>query len=139
MKDEILKEQEQIKNQLETDLNPEINDMHLVWENYETDNGEEEIQLMICSNQKSYMVFDERDNKESTLLRKVTGGHQEEITIMEYDFHLSLVATGCINGEITLYEFEMSRALDVLLGHDMDITALCFLSPFPLLLSASMD
>lgn len=58
---------------------------------------------------------------------------------MAYDYHLSLVATGCINGEIAIYDFEMSKVEGLLLGHSGDITALEFFSPYPLLISASMD
>jgi WD40 repeat protein len=73
------------------------------------------------------------------MLRRVSGGHTEEITIIAFDYHLSLVATGCINGEITLYDFELSKVVGMLLGHTGDITALKFLSPYPMLVSASMD
>ena len=95
--------------------------------------------MMICSNAREYKVFDEDDPDESKLLRRVLGGHQEEITICAYDFHLSLVATGCINGEIAIYDFEMSKVEGLLRGHEGDITALEFLSPYPLLMSASAD
>ena len=111
--------------------NPEINDLHLIWE--------KEMIMMICSNAREYMVFDEDNPEESTLLRRVSGAHQEEITILAYDYHLSLVATGCINGEIALYDFEMSKIEGLLVGHTGDITALEFLSPYPMLISASMD
>ena len=110
--------------------------MHLIWEPLK---DEDEAIMMVCSNQNEYMVFDERDSEESTLLRKVRGGHQDEITIMTYDFHLSIVATGCINGEITLFDFEMSNNVGLLLGHTGDITAMQFMSPYPMLMSASMD
>jgi WD40 repeat protein len=49
------------------------------------------------------------------------------------------VATGCINGEIALYDFEMSRLEGLLIGHTGDITALEFLEGYPLMISASMD
>lgn len=94
---------------------------------------------MICSNAREFMVFDESEPEESKLLRRVCGGHEEEITILAYDYHLSLVATGCINGEIALYDFETSKIEGLLIGHTGDITALEFLSPYPLLISASMD
>ena len=58
---------------------------------------------------------------------------------MAYDYHLSLVATGCINGEIALYDFEMSKIEGLLVGHGGDITAMEFLSPYPMLITASMD
>lgn len=111
--------------------NPEINDMHLIWE--------DEMIMMICCNSREYMVFGEDDPEASTLLRRVSGAHREEITILAYDYHLSLVATGCINGEIALYDFEMSKVEGLLVGHTGDITAMEFLSPYPMLVTASMD
>ena len=49
------------------------------------------------------------------------------------------MATGCINGEITIYDFELSKIEGMLIGHTGDITAIKFLSPYPMLVSASMD
>ena len=95
--------------------------------------------MMVCANQREYMVYDEEDGDESVLLRRVSGGHQEEITVMTYDFHLSLVATGCINGEITLYDFEMSKVVGLLLAHSSAVTSIQFMSPYPLLASSSLD
>ena len=57
----------------------EIQGMELIWvDNYI---------MMICSDAKSYYVFDEENTEESEFLRQVTGGHKEEITIMRYDDH----------------------------------------------------
>ena len=115
--------------------NPEITDMELIWEEW----ADNEIIMMICSNAKEYMVYDESDTESSSILRRVYGGHQEEITILAFDWHLQLVATGCINGEICLYDFEMSKVEGFLIGHTGDITAIEFLSPYPLVATASMD
>jgi hypothetical protein len=52
----------------------EITGMLLVWE-------EDEI-LMIASDCKSYYVYDEEDTECSELLRSVTGGHTEDISII---------------------------------------------------------
>ena len=111
--------------------NPEIVDMHLIWE--------DDLIMMVCANSREYMVFDESDTEESKMIRKISGGHKDEITIMAFDFHLSLLATGCINGEVTVFDFEMSKIEGLLLGHTGDITAMKFLYPYPLLLTASMD
>jgi len=86
-----------------------------------------------------FIVFDERDVDESKMLRRVNGAHQEEITLLAYDHHLSVVATGCINGEIAVYDFELSRVEGLLIGHTGDITDIKFLSPLPVLVSSSMD
>ena len=109
--------------------------MELIWEEW----GDNEIIMMICCNAKEYIVYDECDTENSSVLRRVYGGHQEEITILAFDWHLQLVATGCINGEICLYDFEMSKVEGFLLGHSGDITAIEFLSPYPLVATASMD
>ena len=44
--------------------------------------------MMICSNAKEYIVYDESNTEQSKVLRRVSGGHQEEITILAYDWHL---------------------------------------------------
>ena len=112
---------------------PEINDLTLVWED------DVDLIMMLCADSKYYYVYDERDPENSQLLRKITGGHMEEITILAYSFHLSLVATGCVNGEIAIYDFEMSKCEALLIGHQGDITALEFMDPYPLIISAAMD
>jgi WD40 repeat protein len=111
--------------------------MQLIWETIKDE--KDQMVMMVCSNNNEYSVYDERAPDESVLLRQVRGGHRQEITIMAYDFHLSLIATGCINGEITLYDFEMSKNVGILSGHTENVTALKFLSPYPLLISASLD
>jgi WD40 repeat protein len=110
---------------------PDINDLHLIWE--------KEMIMMICSNEKHYMVYDENNPEESSLLRKVQGGHEAEISILAFSYHLSLVATGCINGEIALYDFEVSKIEGLLMGHTADITAIQFVEPYPIMISASLD
>jgi len=70
------------------------------------------------------MVYDEEDTEESQLLRKVSGCHEEAISIIAYDFHLSLIATGSVNGEICIFDFEMSKLLGILKGHSNSITNL---------------
>ena len=123
----VLKKKEKFKH------GPEINDMLLVWED------EVEMIMMLCADSKQYYVYDEKDPEQSQLLRKISGGHTEEITIMAFSFHLSLVATGCVNGEIAIYDFEMSKCEGLLITHQGDITAIEFMDPYPLLISASMD
>lgn len=105
--------------------------MQLIWE--------DDLIMLIASNSREFMVFDESDVDKSILLRRVIGAHKEEITICAYDYYLSLVATGCINGEIAVYDFETSKVEGILEGHSGDITAIEFMSPYPALISASMD
>jgi hypothetical protein len=76
----------------------------------------------------------------SKLLRLVTGGHKEEISILQYNDYLSLIATGSIDGEVCIWDFELSK-LEALLSqvHTSDITGIEFVAPFPLMITASMD
>lgn len=75
------------------------------------------------------------------LLRKITGAHTADLSIIQFDFHLSLIATGSVNGEVAVWDYEMSRLLGMCLGHkkNNDITAIEFLSPYPLMVTASLD
>jgi WD40 repeat protein len=105
--------------------------MQLVWEdNYI---------LMVCCDNKAFYVYDEEDTESSELLRTVTGGHKDEISIVQYSDHLSLLATGSLDGEIIVWDFETSKVESVLAGHTADITSLEFIDPYPLLVSASLD
>lgn len=75
--------------------------MNLIWE--------DDYIMMICSDAKNYYVYDEEDTEKSELLRKVTGAHKEEITILQYNDYLSLVVTGSIDGDIAVWDFELSK------------------------------
>mmetsp|Transcript_1193 Transcript_1193/g.1210 ORF Transcript_1193/g.1210 Transcript_1193/m.1210 type:complete len:205 (+) Transcript_1193:1526-2140(+) len=105
--------------------------MQLIWE--------DDYIMMVCTDAKTLYVYDEDDTDESELLRKITGGHNEEITIVKYDDHLSLVATGALNGEVLVWDFEMSKLEGFCLGHSADITGIEFLSPYPIMVTSSID
>ena len=94
---------------------------------------------MICSDGNSYYVFDEEDTEESVYLRQVSGGHREEISIMRYSDYHSLVATGSVDGEVCVWDFEMSKLEGICIGHTGDITGIEFVVPYPLMLTSSMD
>lgn len=38
--------------------------------------------MMVCCDTKYYYVYDEEDTEQSELLRKVTGSHKDEISIL---------------------------------------------------------
>lgn len=65
--------------------------------------------MMVCTDTKHMYVYDEEDLENGVLLRKVTGAHLEEITIVKYNDHLSLVGTGSIDGCVAVWDFEMSK------------------------------
>lgn len=94
---------------------------------------------MICADSQRYYVYNEQDTESSELLRSVGGGHKEEITILRYSSHHSLVATGSIDGEVIVWDFEMSKIEALLCGHTSDITGIEFIADYPLMLTSSMD
>jgi WD40 repeat protein len=95
--------------------------------------------MMICTDHKYIYVFDEDDTDESFLLRKITGGHTEEITIIKYDDHLALMVTGSVNGDLCVWDFERSKLEGFCIGHTGDITGIEFLSPHPIMVTSSLD
>lgn len=94
---------------------------------------------MICADTSRYYVYDEQDNESSELLRSVGGGHKDEITILKYSAHHSLVATGSVDGEVVVWDFEMSKIEAILCGHTSDITGIEFLPDYPFMVTSSMD
>jgi WD40 repeat protein len=87
----------------------EITDMQLIWE--------DDYILMICCDQTAFYVYDEDDTDVSYLLRKVTGGNKSEISIIKYSNWLGLLATGSVDGDICIWDFEMSKVDGICLGH----------------------
>ena len=84
------------------------------------------------------MVFS-NDDDQPRMMRKVINGHESEITVARFNFHLSLVVTGTANGELGVWDYEKSTLLAILLGHAEAVVFVEFLSPRPLLVSASQD
>lgn len=105
--------------------------MQLIWE--------DEYILMIICDSKAFYIYDEEDNERSEMLRRVTGGHKDEISIIRFNEHLSLIATGSLDGEVCLWDFEFSKLEGICKGHKLDITGIEFIDPYPLMLTSSMD
>ena len=72
---------------------------------------------MICADQKTIYVYDEEDADQSKLLRKISGAHSEEITILQYDVYLGLLAVGSVSGEVSIWDFEMSKVEGYINSH----------------------
>ena len=49
------------------------------------------------------------------------------------------MATGSIDGEVCVWDFEMSKLEGICIGHTGDITGIEFLTPHPLMITSSMD
>merc|ERR1719282_1661294 len=84
---------------------------------------------------KSMMVHDESDQA-AKVWRSATNVHCGDISCVAFSRHLGLIATGSPDCVIAVREYERLRTLKCLLGHKVDITALAFVEPFALLVSA---
>lgn len=84
---------------------------------------------------KNIVVHDESE-KQPKIWRSATHIHNDDITCVAYSRHLGLIATGSVDYVISIREYERLRTISSLLGHKNDITALAFVEPFPLLVSA---
>lgn len=91
--------------------------------------------IMSVSWDRSIAVHDESE-KNPKIWRNATNVHNGDITCVAYSRHLGLLATGSTDCVISLREYERLRTIYSLLGHKTDITALAFVDPYPLLVSA---
>lgn len=94
--------------------------------------------LMTVSWDHSIMVHDESE-KSAKVLRVATHIHAGDIMCVAFSRHLGLIATGATDCVISLREYTRLRSISFLLGHKADITALAFVDPLPLLVSADSN
>ena len=62
-------------------------------------------------------MYNESDEKNSVQLRHIYGGHTSAITAIKFSYHLSLIATGAENGEVAVWDYELSQVLGICQGH----------------------
>lgn len=53
------------------------------------------------------MIFEDSGDAPQ-LLRKVSGAHGFDLCCVRYSFHLSLVVTGSVSGELAVWDYESS-------------------------------
>lgn len=101
--------------------------------------GKDQLLLTISSN-SVLSVYDEGNFDSVARLRRLTGGHLGvEVRALAFSRHLSLVATGAVNGSVTVWDYEMSRVEGVCVFHTKEILKLKFAEPYPCLISSSAD
>lgn len=110
----------------------EIVDMILVWE--------DKMNQLIYADRKGYFVYKEEDDS-SEQLRRVVGGHKSFVTAIQFSYHLSLIATGTDTGEVGVWDYELSLLMGLCQGHSKkaEITAIDFLVPYPVMVTAGTD
>ena len=87
----------------------------------------------------SILVHDEEDPEEGVLLRRMSGGHRNDVTCAAFSHNLSLISSGDADGALQLWDFEFARLEGSCFGHTNGITALAFLDPYPGILAADND
>eukprot|EP01029_Cantina_marsupialis_P010351 TRINITY_DN2354_c0_g1_i1.p1 TRINITY_DN2354_c0_g1~~TRINITY_DN2354_c0_g1_i1.p1 ORF type:complete len:1690 (+),score=531.32 TRINITY_DN2354_c0_g1_i1:171-5240(+) len=85
---------------------------------------------------RSIIFADEMDPDELAMLRKISNAHDSDISTCAFSYELSLLASGAANGNIRVWDYQMCTLDGECCGHQMEITALEFLSPFPVLVAA---
>jgi WD40 repeat protein len=81
-------------------------------------------------------------NLKSDLLRSITGAHtNDNITKLRFNHHLSLIASGSDSGRVAVWDYEIGRLLAFCTGHNeqSEITAIEFLSPYPIMVTCATD
>jgi hypothetical protein len=116
--------------------NREINDTILIREG--------PVKQILGCDKDSYFILDDKTDEigygSAPLIKVVTGAHQEEIVTLQYSPQLSLIATGTVDGEVAIWDYEMSRLLGYALGHKkQEITGIHFLWPYPMMVTTAMD
>eukprot|EP00929_Paragymnodinium_shiwhaense_P070370 TRINITY_DN35643_c0_g1_i3.p1 TRINITY_DN35643_c0_g1~~TRINITY_DN35643_c0_g1_i3.p1 ORF type:complete len:1014 (-),score=163.95 TRINITY_DN35643_c0_g1_i3:88-3000(-) len=86
---------------------------------------------------RTLLIHDESERIAKTW-REASNVHNGDITCVAFSRHLGLLATGSTDYVISLREYERLRTVASLLGHKADITALAFVEPFALLVSADI-
>ena len=96
---------------------------------------------MIYCDKSSFYVYNEEDEK-SDQMRKIAGiPKKSNITTLQYNEYLSLIATGTDAGEVAVWDYELSQILGICLvsNQPTEITQINFLTPYPVMITASAD
>ena len=123
-------------------------DISKIYFYHSTNDLGEKIDLLFSSSLDSTIqIYDERDYESSIKLRMYRGAHtinekKCEIICMDFNYHLSQLATGSSNGLIVLWDFEYMKIEDALylnyklFKNKLDVLYLKYLNHYPLLFSS---
>jgi WD40 repeat protein/Ca2+-binding EF-hand superfamily protein len=92
---------------------------------------------------RSIRVFDDFHNDpKSSLLRIVTDAHDSDLTSIDYDHSLGLIASGSVDGSVKIWDFQfllLESDCTKELETTSEVTCIKFVNPYPLVLSADSD
>ncbi len=95
--------------------------------------------FVVSSSDGSFRVIDDSPIDHLKVLRKIDNAHSCSICALGYSKELALIATGDVEGEIKIWDYQFCHAATPVLPklpNSDDIVALQFVEPYPLLLSA---
>ena len=85
--------------------------------------------VISASRDLTIVVSDESLADKGALLKEIKGGHTSEIGAMDFSCHLSLIASGCHDGLLCVWDYEFGKLSNLCLGHTSGAS-----SRYPLLL-----
>jgi len=103
---------------------------------YDTDGGN----IIAAFNDSCIRIYEDFIDEEAVQIRKIRGGHNDSpISCMDYSYLLGLIATGAINGSITIWDYEMSRIEGQCYQHSTEILDVKFVEGYPVIVSSGND
>ena len=73
--------------------------------------------VISASRDLTIVVSDESLADKGALLKEIKGGHTSEIGAMDFSCHLSLIASGCHDGLLCVWDYEFGKLSNLCLGH----------------------
>lgn len=92
-------------------------------------------QIILTAWDGTIYLYDETDNEGIPLIKRMSK-HKDEITCAAFSENLNLFATGSADGQVYIWDYQSHVQVGELGGHKTDITALVFLDPYPIVVSA---
>ncbi len=89
---------------------------------------------------KSLRLYDDTEtDADSVFLSREARQHDDEVSCSTVSESLCLMASGAVDGSVALWDYDANTSEAALRGHSAEITAVLFLDPLPLLVSADTD
>ena len=86
---------------------------------------------------RAISIHDENEADGGVMLRRIDGAHGADITALDYSSHLSMMASGDLDGGIKFWDYEFIRNEGTCKGvHTGGIRDVCFIGTYPIVAAA---
>lgn len=92
--------------------------------------------MVTASWDHSIAVWDENDPEDVVLLRRIVKAHHADINAVAVSHDLSLIASGASDSTVHVWDFLNLKLDGVCEGHTAEVTAVLFVDPYPVLVTA---